>query len=1412
MKNLLCLGIFLFNILFTHSYASVDVQSTFITSNDGLGNNFVRHIFQDSKGFLWMSTLNGLTRYDGHSFVTFRPEKGDNISLIDHHVREVSEDKNQFLWIRISPEFYNCYDLKRECFVDFTGCGEHANRYSHRFEASNGDTWLWHHLSGCRRISYKDGRFESTVFRVENGKLPSNFVRRIKEDAQGNMWVCTDGGLAKITGDDSSILDTKLCFIDAMIYGESVFLLTPETNIYKIGVEGRDLKLLQRLSAGDVPRITASFSFRDNWIVLTPSKGYTFNFQKEKGVYDERFDIPNGRDIKDNEGNLCIYNDKGLIRYVNEKNGISKDLHLEIGDRATDQWCNITRDARGWIWIATFGNGLYIYNPLTDEITHFSYQVDGLNRICSNSLAFIMEDRSGGIWVTSESTGITHLSVLSDRAAYFYPQEKNYINNANSVRLIKQMRNGEIMIGNRNGDLYGYDKDLRNKREVGHYPSSIYSIMEDRFGKVWMGTRGHGLYIDGERYVNQIDNPNSISSDRVFEFYCDSKDRIWIGTFGGGLNLAVPNGGGYTFRQFLAENVKQRDVRYVTGDKNGWMWVGTTNGLYVVHPDSLISTPGHGYLYNYDNGKLLANQVKYILRDSKDRMWIGTFGGGLSLCTYNENYANLSFRHFTAGNGLVDNVIQSMAEDNEGKIWIATEYGISRFSPEVRTFENFFFSSNVQGNVYCESSVMKFADGRLCFGTNHGMVIIDPKKIEPQQVATNIALTDLKVNGVSMHPNGDDSPLERAITYTNQIELKHYQNSFIVDFSTFDYSMTRGSRYTYRLEPFDADWSMPSSLNFAAYKKLAPGNYRLHVKACNSAGVWSEEEATLDIEIKPPFWQSSIAYVLYIVFACLALYLVFRVVRNFNTLRNRIEVEKQLTEYKLMFFTNISHEFRTPLTLIKGGLEKIESLNTVSKDMVYPIRLMSKNTDRLLRLVNQLLEFRKMQNNKLALMLEEADVILFFQEIYLNFEEVASERRINYRFNPPRSHYNMYIDKGKLDKIVYNLLSNAFKYTPDGGSIILNIHMEEESEQFIFSVSDTGVGIPKDKQRELFSRFMQSSFSSDSVGVGLHLTYELVNVHKGCITYEEREGGGSVFTVALPLDIALYDKKDFILSNPASEASFIRDESSNESVIDPVMATIDEETKRKILLIEDDKEVRQFLKAELSRYFEVLTASDGVSGLECAQTFDGDLIICDVLMPGMNGFEVTRRLKSNFETSHIPIVLLTAMSTIENQVEGTKSGADAYITKPFSLKLLLARISQLIEQREKLRDKFYKDPTMVNPILSTTELDQRFAEKLRLIMEKELGNPDFTIDDFAAKLNLGRTVFFRKVKGVTGYTPNEYMRVVRMKKAMELLQGGHYNVSEITYRIGMRDPHYFSRSFKDQFGVAPSVYLKGEKE
>lgn len=1410
MKNRIFFLLLFFVCLEWNAYAVIDIQSIHITSSDGLANNTIRDIFQDKKGFIWISTTNGLSRYDGHSFITLLPEKDSPISLADYHVKKIDEDKNGFLWVLSTSNVFSCYDLRHNCFVDFTGCGEHDQAYAYRVETANDDNWLWDGQKGCRKISFENEHFSSVTFQCENGKLPSNKVNSLIEDSRGNVWICTQEGLVKVTRNKIEVISDMHNFRAAFSYENACFFLADNGDIY-VYDEDEKLHFVQRIGKDDVDfHFTTHFGTKDDWWLFTTKGSYRFHLSTRQVRLDNPINIPNARFVRDNQGDFYVFNQTGVLHYFQKETGICKILSLIDATQmmpAAEERYEVIQDNRGLIWISTFGYGLFVYNPQEDIISHYTYQETGKNLVHSNFLHSLLLDHSGNVWVGSEFAGVTLLSVLSEGSYRIYPEHESVNDYVNAIRTVVKMPDGGFWFGTRQGNVYAYDKNLEAASCYKMPYNYIYAASCDGDGKLWLGTRTMGLCIDGRWYHKMAGDTLSLAHENIFDIYRDDKNRMWIGTFGGGLNLAVSRKDRYVFRKFLTGSGRLQEVRMITQDNKKRLWVGTNKGLCVFYGDSIIADAHNYKLYNYENGDLPGYEIKCIFRDSQNRMWIGMLGGGFSVCNPSEDYRNLKFVHYSTTDGLVNNMVESIIEDKTGKIWIATQYGLSRFSPDTETFENFFFSASMQGNVYNEHGAAITEDGLLLFGTNHGVIVIDPLKVTSSPMTRNVILTNLKVNGITVQVGEKDSPLTQALSYTQNIKLDYDQNSFIIEFSTLDYSLAFPSRFIYKLSHFDNEWSTPSSLNFASYKNLSPGTYHLHVKACNSAGIWSDEETVLNIVITPPFWETTWAYLFYFLVVVIVLYVAFCLIRNFNNLRNRIQVETQLTEYKLMFFTNISHEFRTPLTMIQGALEKIESLNKIPKEMVYPIQLMNKSTNRMLRLINQLLEFRKMQNNKLSLMLEETDVMVFFYDIYRSFKETADDKQIDFHFAPSTSSYKMFVDQSKLDKIVYNLLSNALKYTPKGGKVVFAIIVNEEVGKLFISVSDNGVGIPKEKQGELFSRFMQSGFSHNSVGIGLHLTYELVNVHKGSISFDENEGGGSVFTVILPLDSSVYGKNDFLVSSILQEESFVHEQCDTYLTVNHDSVTPDPLNKKRILIIEDDGDVRKFLETELGIYFEIISEPDGLSGLQKAQSFEVDLIICDVLMPGMNGFDVTRKLKRDFETSHIPIILLTAMSTSENKLEGVESGADAYITKPFSSRLLLARIFQLIEQREKLKRKFSNDPAMTSQALCSTELDRKFGEKLQTILEKQLDNPEFTIEDFASAVGISRAAFFRKVKGVTGYTPNEYMRILRMKRAMELLQEGIYNVSEIAYKVGMNDPLYFSKCFKSHFGAPPSAYL-----
>ena len=1417
MKNALLIFAFL-SFYLSSVHASVEIRSNKLTTGDGLANNSIRYMFQDSKGFMWMGTVNGLSYYDGNSFVSIYPDPNLPVSLADPRIRNMEEDSNGFLWIATLSSLYSCYDLKHGRFVDFTGCGEYKQSYSKKIIASDQSIWLWDNNNGCRRVVYQNGQFSSQAYKKELGNLSSDEVLFVYEsnDSPGHVWIGTRQGLWKYHEGKLEAMDTQgESWEHIFSYDQYTCIITGKKEIYRHSLSNNRLEKIASLTElGDTGVITGSLRLQHQWVMFTATGSYILDPVTGKLRRFSRLNIKNGNVTRDNKGNAWVHNYTGNVWYVNTSTGDIKPFQFlsseHLGYIDVERY-SIIHDSRDIIWITTYGNGLFAYDLNTGGLQHFTFEVSHSSHINSNYLQYIIEDRSGGIWVSSEFSGLSHLEILNKGTLRIYPNGENASDRSNTIRMLLRGKNGNVFMANRMGTLYEYDAGLKNILRKEKFTHNVYSMCEDNEGQLWLGMRGIGLRIGPDQwYRHNSKDPGSLSNDNVYLIYRDRKGRMWIGTFGGGLNLAVKTDNGYQFKHFFQDSYGEKRVRVIQEDRNGMMWVGTNNGIYIFHPDSLIHAPKNYILYNHVNETFPSNEIRCLVNDHEGNMWIGTTGTGFAICNPGDDYQHLTFDCYSMKDGLPNGVIQSIVEDQDHKMWIATEYGISRFTPATMQIENYYFSSYTLGNVYSENTACINTDGRLLFGTNYGLVALDTHKVENMEKPVSTVFTGLHINGTHMLPGMEDSPLDETMSYTRELKLKHYQNSFVIAFSTFNF-LSGASKYSYRMPPYDSEWSIPSAQNLATYRNLPPGKYQLQVKACNVAGMWGKE-STLEIIIAPPFWQTTWAYLIYLVLIGIAGYFSFHIIRNFNRLRNRIAIEKQLTEYKLEFFTNISHEFRTPLTLIQGALNKLVNIENPPKEMQRPLRTMDKSTRRMLRLINQLLEFRKMQKSKLALSLEETDVIAFLYEIFLSFKDTSESKHMDFSFEPSQPSYKMYIDKGNLDKVTYNLLSNAFKYTPSNGKIIFKVDILEDKQQLRIQVIDNGIGIPKEKRSELFKRFMQSSFSHSSVGVGLHLTHELVNVHKGSISYEDNEGGGSVFTVILPTNSEIYQEKDFLVPNQLlieeeeqqHAKEFIREEKPEDTFQPPV----DPLNKRKVLIIEDDTDIREFLKEEVGIYFEVEVAADGTSGFEKASTYDADLIICDVLMPGMSGFEVTRKLKNEFTTSHIPIILLTALDIEEKYQEGIESGADAYITKPFNVSLLLARIFKLIELRDKLRQKYSNEPGLAHSIICTNDKDQKFSAKLNEVLNEHMTDTEFSVNDFAGIMGLGRTVFYKKVRGVTGYSPYEYLRVMRLKKAAEMLLTEDLTIAEVAYSVGINDPFYFSKCFKNQFGVSPSAYRK----
>lgn len=1349
----------------------IEVKAKRVTIQEGLPSNVVSDMQQDQKGFLWFSTHNGLARYDGNVVTTYLDNDSTGVSALIGRTKKALEDVTyKKLWVYSSSERLTCLNMvdgKEEKY-----CQEVEKLHFTKWKlVCDGMFWLWGAKDGAMLVDYRSGFFLTRRF--AQAEIGSSRVPLIDSLDKDNVVLCTTDKVFLYSEGRLFCIAKGMRMSRTRPFHHKMLMVSEKGDVYVLR-QGK-LQRFSHVAYVDGEVATGDLLMGNRWILFTNRRSFSIDVRTgEVAECEGEWLIPNGRVLTDNKGRKWIYNKTGVLRLVRQDKLVPLILFPQQTTNYIDyERFHIVEDNHGLIWISTYGKGLFVFNQDLTQSEHFVADKLGESPIASNYLLGIIADRHDGVWVSSEYGGVSHIQVMDKGVERIYPNGEGNMDFSNVVRMVKKMNDGTVMVGTRAGSLYHYSADMNQVLGKSHFDSNVYGIVQMPNGETWIGTRGKGIY--GAKGLDFKDR-------NVFCMASDAKHRMWIGTFGKGLSLVYPRKDGYGVKTFFADSVGLNEVRCMVIDKHGVLWCGTSGGLIRIPVDEFVKDASRYKTYVRDY------EIRDVIVDRQGRLWLSASGDGLVQVEPGDGETEPKFHVFNTSNGLVNNLVQSVVDTPDGNLWISTQQGVTAWNARKKSFENYMFSRNPMGNVYNENSAVCLDDGRVVLGGNYGLTIIQPSRLSHVSGLTDVVFT--------------------SYPYSDEITLTYEQRSPNIHFSTLDYSDVRNVKYTYRLEGFDQSWSQPSSTPWAAYQKLPAGKYLLHVKACTSDGTWGKE-STLVIRIKPPFYLTSWAIMIYVLLVLGVIILVVKFVHDKNVLRNRIRLEQELTRYKLVFFTNIAHEFRTPLTLMQGSLEKekrIMKVNRWQTELEKTIRVMDKSVQRMLRLIDQLLEFRKMQAGKLKLSLQETDAVMFVKGICRMFDDAAESKEIAYSFESSEPAHAMFLDQQMIDKVVFNLLSNAFKYTPAKGTISVSLSF---TDVMTIRVADTGVGIPQEKRAQLFSRFMQSSYTGESFGIGLHLTHELVRTHHGEITYQENEGGGSVFVVTIPLQKDCYEASDFLVKDsPILKADLAKqrdgqEEKTTDAVPSAPSAPLN---RRTILLIEDDNDVREFLLSELESCFDLKVASDGKAGIAMAKELDVDLIVSDVMMPGMNGFELTKRLKNSFETSHIPIILLTALSTDENVLEGTESGADAYITKPFSPQLLMARILQLLNQREILRQKFGKVPQEIRSAMLRNEQDSLFVKRLDSIVYSRLGEQDLSVDKVAGLLHLGRTIFYKKVRGTTGYTPNEYIRVIRLRKAAELLKEGEKNVSEVAYAVGFDNPYYFSKCFKEQFGMPPSQY------
>ncbi len=1043
-------------------------------------------------------------------------------------------------------------------------------------------------------------------------------------------------------------------------------------------------------------------------------------------------------------------------------------------------------DDENILWVGTYSNGINKANLNANPFHNHYHIPTDKNSIIDDNVRTLCEDKEGNLWVGTRDQGIT---VVGKDGSYRHLQHD--VNNpeslrSNQIRYIHCHSSGKIWIGTKEG-LDQYDPKTEKIRHFDMLDpdySPIYGITEDRDNQVWFATWS-GIY----RYAPDIDSmihfapSETLLNEHAWVVLEDRNGKLWVGTEGGGISILNKDTPGrltleyqFVHRQDSANSISDNRVYALYEDSDGYMWIGTGNGLNRFDPD------------------------------------------------------NHTFQHLSVSpNGLPNAMIAGITEDDNGFLWVSHKAGISRIDKQSLSVRNYSQQDGLQSNEFLEGAVLKSRySGNLYFGGNKGYNVFNPDSIICDTRPPEIAFTELQVLNKHIHVNQKVNGrvlLEKPLHLTDKLALGYRDKSFAIQFAALHYTNPARNRYAYLLEGFDEGWIYTdASHRVATYSNLAPGTYVFKVKASNSDGIWSPEPQTLTISVAPAFWASTWAYTIYALIFVGLLYAFYYYVVRYAKLNSKLayetilhEKERQHHESKVQFFTNISHEIKTPLTLILAPIQQLLSLSGTNGAMKSQLRTMKANGDRLVKLINQLLDIRRLETGNERLAAEQRDVIDFVHEITDSFQHLAQLGNITLTTTAEVTPLYGQFDPDKLEKVLYNLLSNAFKFTGDGGHIDVHVRTEkQDTPSVIIEVADNGLGIAPEDLPHIFDPFRQGKLNSaGGTGLGLAYSKSLVELHGGTITVQsETEGIGenrTVFSVRVPLktDNLPAPPQPFAAQKDPTDAP----PTDNRPLIDktagePSGVAPNSERQYKLLLVEDNHGMRNYLADFFANQYHIIKAANGAEGLAAAVKHAPDIIVSDVMMPEMDGFALCKKLKADIITSHIPVILLTARTLIEYEIEGIKTGADDYIIKPFNLTLLSLKVANLLTTRIKLREKFKSQVTIEPSKLNTVSPDERLLKRVMTYIEDQLAEPGLSVDDICEAIGLSRTQLYRKMRALTSLSVGDIIREIRLKRAQQLLHDKKFNINEIAYMTGFSDPDYFRKCFKAKFGISPSEYSK----
>lgn len=1452
---------FLHVIFFASNAPSLSAQPEMIvehyTKDNGMPSNTVYCSEEDNDGFLWVGTWHGLCSFDGARFMPFIIRSNHSSDLPPRKVRNIVEDTHGNLWIRNTDNHLYLFDKVTENYHDLYN---HLKRLSRNVQVikiqpmDNGRVLILMRNKDLIE-AYTDTDGNIRVSKIYDSNHDVDFsTMRLKHNVLGEnknyvYWISTSL--------DTRIITKKTAgrvLLSEIPKNTRVTSFMCDGRYLCLGTHGGGIYVINLVTGKTESRVVPGVSGAVSSISLSGGKMF---FTTSQGLHvlsgGNRMHIVTPKashathSFTDKYNNLWFYATRGdIVRY----------------DPATSQTQTFTMPSDSLFADIKFKdagvNGLFILlrNGEVWRYDHLTKNMQNINRFARLSgngeephFFDVDISKNGILWLSSTNNGLYKVYFPRYDFKFLYsstimPGGYSSVTN-NGVRSLYQSRNGDLWVATRNGNLYCIDiktnkpKFSFDKSDIG----VVYHIMEDDKGNFWFSTKGSGL-VKGSpdalspkgmvltHFRNKRGDKNSISADRVYYTYQDSRKRIWVCTFYGGLNLMEQHGGKTIFRHKRNGFVNYpdyelyTDVRAISEDNKGRLWVGTTDGLMSFDGKFKKASDIRFETYRGNTGSSLTeNDIFTMYKDRSGYIWMGIFGNGLNkLERYDAENHKPVLTTYKINERLGGDVITSIVEDSESNLWICTESGLSgmrKGSDYIKNYDRFagFPSVSIEDNTN-----ICLRDGRILIGCRQGLLSFNPATVlAGGEKIHHTFIVNIKVANKNLWEL-DPPVYEGSLKYAGMIELKHDQSTFTIEFTSPYFEGGTSLPYTYILDGYEKEWHKGDNSGAASYANVPHGHYKFRVRVNDN----SSPEQVIDIIILPPWWATWWAYTIYAVLLILIFYGTARLVLYLIKMRNEVYINDRLAELKIRFFTNVSHELRTPLSLISGPIEELKSTEKLTPSGKEYLELIERNSRKMLMLVNQILDFRKVQNGKMKLHVSLADITEMIQMLMREYRILADERDITFSFEKPEENIMLWCDAEKIGIVLNNIISNAFKYTDEGGAICIALEYDHDRKTCTVRVEDDGASIPKSQLELIFERFRQADNrpAGDThpagTGIGLSLSKEFVAMHHGRIWADNLPGDkGVVFSVELPTDREHFDSEEievyFDDSTVGNESSEILSElQENVSASSEDTSADDRNNKPLIMLIEDNIDMCRMLQLQLQEEYNVITAHEGGEGLKRIYKNHPDIVITDLMMPGISGMELLQNIRRDFNISHIPVIVLTAKSADEDKMSAIRAGANAFITKPFSRSYLMARIHQLLEEQRTFQRKMVLRSTVENSGSDTrdeyeqhlVQKDIEFVNKIHTVIEENLNANDFNIDTIAETIGLSRSAFFKKLKSLTGLAPVDLVKEIRLTKAARLIETTDDSITEIAYSVGFRDAGYFGKCFRKKYEMTPKEYRK----